>query len=419
MSDAHTDSPIALRQPAVQASQRLRSLLYICAGAVGASLLILKAAPAPFFWLWVTWAGVLFSGMFFVRRSWPRAILLNVGIVFCMLAAFEAYLVTHEYTPPVFPADFYIRDSVLGWAPTKDMKVHAFKPQPAGLLHHARGVMFDTTYTIGSDGLRLAPPWNRDNLAGTILFFGCSYTFGEGLADNETLPYQVGLLSGERFHIFNFGFEGYNPAQMLAALENGLVRRNVDTAPTYAFYVAAPVHVWRVAGRVSWGDAPRYVLDQSGSVHQEGFYHPQSLDEELGLSKSSRIRGQLDKSALWRSLGSGDSRVDDNDLRLYFAVVRRSQELLTQQFPGIQFQILLLPDQVDAPEQQRVYKEMRDTFQKMGYPVLLVESILPNYRADRSRFILSPRDGHPSALADHLLAEYIANDVLPDSKQQR
>jgi hypothetical protein len=75
-------------------------LVSLLVSAVAASLLILKAAPAPWFWLWLTWAAVLFTGIFVVKGSWPRAILLNLGIVAILLAATEGYFVTHEYLPP-------------------------------------------------------------------------------------------------------------------------------------------------------------------------------------------------------------------------------------------------------------------------------------------------------------------------------
>ena len=77
-------------------------LASISFSAIVASLLILKFAPAPFFWVFLTWAVVLFAAMFGVHRSWPRAILFNLGIVAIMLAVTEGYLITHEYTGTIF-----------------------------------------------------------------------------------------------------------------------------------------------------------------------------------------------------------------------------------------------------------------------------------------------------------------------------
>jgi hypothetical protein len=396
-----------------KATRGRRQLLFLASilfSAVAASLLILKAAPAPFFWVLLTWGTVLFVGMFGVHGSWLRAILLNLGIVAILLAVAEAYFFIHEYTAPIFSDNFYLRDDVLGWAPAKGIEAHAFKAGPAGLFHGPAGVLFDVNYTIDSNGLRAAPPWRKDDLAGTVLFFGCSFTFGEGLKDDQTLPYQVGAQSGGRYRTFNFAFEAYGPAQMLAEIEHGMVRRVVDTTPRYAFHVAIPNHVWRVAGRTAWGGhAPRYVLDADGTVHQAGYFgNRRPLAERFGIRRGVE---QLNKSAMWRDLSMGDSRITGDDIRLYFAVVRRSQELLTAQYPGLQFHVILWPNQHVA-QQRATYEKLRDGFRRMGIPLHLVEDILPGYSGDRTPYILGSSDHHPNALADRLLAQYILSKVV-------
>jgi hypothetical protein len=385
-------------------------LVSLALSAIAASLLILKFAPAPFFWLCLTWAAALWAAMIGIHGSWPRAILFNVGIVASLLAGAEAYLVTHEYTTTIFSDNFLAHDDQLGWAPPKGIQAHAFKARFVGLFHGPTGVLFNVNYTIDPDGLRIAPPYRKDDLIGTAIFFGCSFTFGEGLEDSETLPYQIGSQSGGRYRTFNFAFEGYSPAHMLAEIEHGMVQRVVDTTPRYAYYVAIPNHVWRVAGRVAWGGhAPRYVVDADGTVRQEGnFENRKPLALQLGLG--SRVDRQLGKSAIWRMLSMGDFRITDDDFRTYFAVVRRSQMLLAAQYAGIQFRVLLWPNQHVA-QQREAYEKLREGFSRMGIPVDLVEDILPNYSTDRSPYILSSTDHHPNALANRMLAQHILSEI--------
>jgi len=407
---SHSAVPAVTRAHPLRARQ-FRLLARIFFSGVAVSLLILKAAPAPFFWLGLISAAALWAAIPCVRGSWPRAILLNLGIVACLLAAAEAYFFTNAYRGPVFSDGFEVHDDVLGWAPAKGIKAHAFKTGPATLFHGPRGVLFDVDYTIDSNGLRVAPPYRKDDLAGTALFFGCSFTFGEGLKDDETVPYQVGVQSGGLYRTFNFGFEAYSPSQMLAQIEHGIVQRVVDTPPRYAFYIALPIHVWRLAGRTAWGGhAPRYVLDADGTVHQEGHFENRK-PLALGLGLDGHLYGQLNKSALWRDLSLGDSRITDDDIRLYFAVVRRSQQLLAAQYPGIQFRVILWPNQHVA-QQRSTYEKLRDGFRQMGIPLDLVEDILPGYATDRSPYILGSADHHPNALADRLIAHYIVSRIL-------
>jgi hypothetical protein len=152
------------------------------------------------------------------------------------------------------------------------------------------------------------------------------------------------------------------------------------------------------------------VLDAAGTVHQDGYFdNRKTLAERLGLGR--RVQGQLDKSAMWRMLSTGDSRITDDDIRLYFAVVRRSQELLTAQYPGIQFHVILWPNQHVA-QQRATYEKLRDGFRQMGIPLDLVEDILPGYNTDRAPYILGPSDHHPNALADRLLSQYILSKIV-------
>ncbi len=384
--------------------------------AIAVSLLILKAAPVPFFWVLLLWDAILFAAIFRVERAWPRAILFNLGFVAILLAAAEAYFHLNEFPPQVVTNGFSVPDDVLGWAPTKGMQAHAVEFMPS--FHGPERTIYDVKYTIDSNGLRVAPPWRKDALAGSVLFFGDSFTFGYGLNDNETLPYQVGVQSAGRYRTFNFAFNGYSPAQMLALIEHGMVRRVVDdTSPSHAYYTAIPDHVWRVAGLTALTHQPRYVLDADGTVQAAGFFRdPKPLALRLGLGR--RVADQLEKSAILRRLEHPglflsfdvvEPMITEDDMRLYLAVVSRSRELLSAQYPGIEFRIILWPGRNTA--ERSTNEILRDGFRRMGIAVDLVEDILPGYTTDDAPFVLSSLDPHPNALANRLLARHVLNQM--------
>ncbi len=130
------------------------------------------------------------------------------------------------------------------------------------------------------------------------------------------------------------------------------------------------------------------MLDPDGTVHRAGYFEIRKpLAQRLRFGR--QIEWQLKKSAIWRRLLVFDSRITEDDIRLYFAVVRRSQELLTAQFPGIQFRIILWPGHSGSAAQRSAYEKMRDGFLLMGIPVDLVADILPGYNADPKKFHLS------------------------------
>jgi len=153
------------------------------------------------------------------RRSITRVAWLYVAVVAVTLGAAEAYFWHADSfrLTPSYSAKYIVRDDVLGAAPTIGVTGRS-------RLLNGNEVIYDVAYTIGSDRLRVSPPVHEP-VVGSVVFFGCSYTFGEGLPDDATMPYRVGVISGGKYQIRNFGFHGYGAHQMLSALEAGVVER--------------------------------------------------------------------------------------------------------------------------------------------------------------------------------------------------
>lgn len=62
-------------------------------------------------------------------------------------------------------------------------------------------------YTIDKNGYRKYPGLNQDSKK-RIACFGCSYTFGFGVPDDHTWPYQLAKLLGEDYYADNYGVVG-------------------------------------------------------------------------------------------------------------------------------------------------------------------------------------------------------------------
>lgn len=372
------------------------------------SILSLKFLSRPFVWAGLVWIGTLITTMFCVHTPRLKALLFNLIFVLVILTAVEAYLTFLVRGPAEYflagsvvtePNDWFVPDDVVGWAPKKDMRVRATKFEYGKLL-------YDVFYTIDSIGLR-TNPLTATKPAACVLFFGDSFTFGEGLQDIETLPYQVGKKSGGKYRIYNFGVGGYGPHQMLSQIESGRVRQVIGCRPDYAIYTAVPDHVARVAGKIPYGNrAPRYELDPSGEVRLIGHFEKGLMTQSRLLTK---LLNQTSKSGLYRMVASSQPRISQSDVGLFFAIVKRSKELAEQQFPGIKFNILLW-ESWDG--EQGLYRTMADGFLKMGIPTHLVPEILPGYSLGFSKYVLSRSDRHPSALSNSILAEYVVERIM-------
>lgn len=391
--------------PKGQAGRRARiaTLALAVFVALSASALCFRFLPIPF--VWISWGGTatLLAGVWFLRKGFIRVVMFNAAVLLAAFAMAETYCTLHQPEHPTFSEGYYVSDEVLGTVPPKQARAHSTEVQHGKLV-------YDVTYTTGSNGLRIAPPSNGPRLDGSVLFFGCSFTYGEGVQDDETLPYQVGIQSGGRYQTYNFGFHGYGPNQVLAAIESGRVREAVDTAPRYAIYQALPDHIARVAGKIPYGKHnPRYRLDADGTVQLAGHFDD---DQKTDSAFKRRVRGQLRKSAIYRRLESLEPPTDESDVRLLLAVMRKSKDLLAAQYPGIEFRIILWRN---FDYEQKSYDELREGFTKMNIPVHLVENILPDYNVHPEKYWLGPEDRHPNALADRLMANYVVTKILsPD-----
>ncbi|MGH6919018.1 MAG: hypothetical protein ACREJ0_15095, partial [Geminicoccaceae bacterium] len=266
--------------------------------------------------------------------------------------------------------------------------------------------------TIGPNGLRESSPSTNDHGSPSkcILFFGDSFTFGQGLADHQTLPFLVQEQSMQRYRTYNFGVNGYGAHQMLAALQHGVVADTVqcDRAQvSHVIYQGITDHPRRSTGNVRWKTrGPRYVLTQDGSVILDG-----RLEDNHGDSSVIQlIVAQMYKSMIYRSVVEGKfiRKYSRDELELYFAIVSETRRTALADYPNAEFHVLWW-DEADVDN-----KAVSDGLRQRGIAVHLMSDILPNYRADElnETYRIHERDPHPNALANELIAQYVVEEIL-------
>jgi hypothetical protein len=320
-------------------------------------------------------------------RSSAAAITVTLGVVIGLLISEGGAWILRPPPPPqrtVTPF-YYENDPILGWR---------LKPGVYRDLETIDGrIVHDVTYHIGADHRRRTPTGT-----GCVWFFGCSFTFGQGVEDAQTLPYRVGLLTGRR--AINFGTSAYGAQHMLAALEHGLAH---TCRPTHMIYQAITSHVGRGAGVQSFAKAgPRYRLVDGRAIYMETV--PRLMGEPTGFWPE--LRYYLGKSHLYSMITNHQPLSSPAELPLYLAIVRQSRDRLMADYPGAEFHVLLW----DHPE---FFKG--DTgivwqgLQRLTPYAHRVSSILPDYETARTRYQLHERNRHPNALANERLAVYLAD----------
>jgi hypothetical protein len=320
-------------------------------------------------------------------RSSAAAITLTLGVVIGLLISEGGAWILRPPPPPqrtVTPF-YYENDPILGWR---------LKPGVYRDLETIDGrIVHDVTYHIDADNRRRTPTGS-----GCVWFFGCSFTFGQGVEDAQTLPYRVGVLTGRR--AINFGTSAYGAQHMLAVLEHGLAH---TCRPTHMIYQAITSHVGRAAGLQSFAKAgPRYRLVDGRAIYMETV--PRLMGEPTGFWPE--LRYYLGKSHLYSMITNHQPLSSPAELPLYLAIVRQSRDRLMADYPGAEFHVLLW----DHPE---FFKGDTDIvwqgLQRLTPYAHRVSSILPDYETTRTRYQLHERNRHPNALANERLAVYLAD----------
>ena len=161
-------------------------------------------------------------------------------------------------------------------------------------------IIYDVIYTIGSDGYRS----DIKETEFDAFIYGGSFTFGEGLNDNETLAFYLHQNHGVRAK--NVGVHGYGLHQALYNIEQGLTSQSLTGIN---ILLTAPWHALRSACKPAYaGGTPKYEITPKG-LKRVGVCDEQSFISRL-LKKSSIA------SLITTALVNSENTITDSDLDL-------------------------------------------------------------------------------------------------------
>ena len=272
---------------------------------------------------------------------------------------------------------------------------------PSPGRHHARKattageVIYDVDYMIGADGFRVTPGANSSSPM-RVNLFGCSFMFGEGLSDNETLPAYLSKQLPDA-QVKNFGIHGYGMHQALAIMES-----QRDTTGKVNFVLTAPWHAERSACVPSYAlGSPRFRLLADGKVERDGVcggisYYP--LARVLSLSRVYNL--------VKRAMESRQGQ--DPQIELYLALLRRIAELSE----GRHQQLVIGFVKAEENWFKGTYSNEK-IFQRLkAMNIELIDVTLADKAEDIAElYLLNKLDGHPSAAANDARAKLVAGTI--------
>ncbi|MBS0548601.1 MAG: SGNH/GDSL hydrolase family protein [Proteobacteria bacterium] len=341
------------------------------------------------------------------RRKTAAVVLVNVAAVVAAVGGVEVYLTQQ---PPAngdgtrmegsITKGFTHSDDVLGYAPNASAQVTAKK-------FFENTQIYDVTYTIDANGLRVVPA-HAAGVKDCIIFFGDSFTFGEGVNDEQAFASLVAARFKDRYAVYNFGYSGYGPHQMLAMLQSDRMARILDCAPRHFFYLGITDHAARAAGLSPWDQhGPRYRVEADGSVVRDGYFDGSNwLVAKLGLGD---VEKTVTTSPLWQRLfGRSDHATSDN-MALLLGIVTTANREIRQRYPQATFDVLIW-DNVGPGDVANV-KTFAEGLAKAGIPETRMTDLVPDYTAHWTDYVLSRHDQHANPRMNKIVANHFIDVV--------
>lgn len=254
-------------------------------------------------------------------------------------------------------------------------------------------LIYDVNYSIGADGFRLTPQFEGKPKR-SFNFLGDSFTFGEGVQDQETMAYFVGeesRKSGKKITVKNFGMSGGGIHQALAILQS-----KVPVDAHAHFILTAPWHSSRAACADFFTlGSPKYVLATSGEAIRDGYCRSFAWVEH----SPKALRGLITSSNIFKLIQDSLFVISDQDkqIELYLGILKTSAKEIASRGEVLVIGFIKADENwfVGSYDNEKIVTKIKD----MGINV--IDMTLSKTNEDLPRnFYLHELDKHPTAAAN-------------------
>ena len=233
-----------------------------------------------------------------------------------------------------------------------------------------------------------------------VLFFGCSYTFGDGLSDDQTLP-SLFCRHAPGVEVRNYAFGGYGAQQMFCLLSRERkMPKEVQAQTGLGLYVYIDDHLQRLRGTVFWAAATPHLEIEDGKVVWKGSFSPHTAMEKAGAWVDSFRLGALIHRTL-RPIGRPSFADRDKLARVCAA----SKEKMQKMFPGSDLKVVIFPMTQTAPM-------MKNLLEKYGVDCLDYHSLLDTAGMTTEEIFFP--DGHPKPKVIEIINDRLCKDLAAD-----
>lgn len=309
------------------------------------------------------------------------------------------YYFKHLYSAPYSAQTYWEpsankRDSIMGSVLLRDTVIsHAYVVNDS--------LIYKQYYHIDELGRRITPAVHPDSVYRQFaMITGCSFAFGYGLDEHQTLSYFVDSLTGLR--AYNYAVSGYGTQQTLELLKNRNLHAEIEEPNGVLIHLFIDDHLNRLIGsrrliKLWASHFPYYYLDGEELKRDGSFLTGRTWQTRLyrALSESAFI-GLFNIEIPWR--------ITDAHLQLFATVMKQAEKEFLRQYPAGKFVVVIGPNATLAPRALAALTDKNIT-------VLDGSNLLDTHKA---AYKIHWTEGHPSAqyhleVADTLVQFLLAN----------
>ncbi len=334
-------------------------------------------------------------------RFKPQRKLLSICVIFLVTLLFILSVEGLFYILNRLSSDNTTREWSIDEGFFQFSETMGYKPPPecqATAIHKVNGTLvYKATYTIDEYSRRVTPTDPGSMQDRFILFFGGSFTFGEGVAGTETLPFFCAQFA-PRYRPYNYGFLGYGPQQMLEHLKKESITDEVTEDSGIAVYTFIDSHIKRAVGSMhvysGWGDnMPYYDLAAGNLLVRKGSFRKDRPVVSL-------LYTLLSKSQVVRYLHLDFPKIRAYHFRLTAKIIEASRDIFKEKFNSDDFYVIIYPGSYYG-------RTLAGYLKKAGIKYVDCKSTLnpndPEFYIDEHR--------HPSAKAYRIMAEKLTAEI--------
>lgn len=233
------------------------------------------------------------------------------------------------------------------------------------------------------------PPSIKNSTKGSVILFGCSYTYGDGLSDEESFSAQLSDYTNRS--VYNRGYGGSGPQLMLFQLSSGNLSKEIPSAD-YIIYTIIDDHLNRIYKFRNWPFLTKisikYITDKNDNLIMKQLKFP------LGESSIMRLVDDY----------QGNTLSVKQKIEFLIHILDESYAKAKILYPNAKFVIL------EYSEESLFSKEDINRLKSKGFIVINLGDLTPIELYDE-KYRNSKYDTHPNAKAWNIIVPALSKKL--------